>query len=63
MGFRFQRHGGSHSPTTALVWALGSRSEEKSATEFIDRRLYRKTPLFDRFVKFNVEVDGLGIRH
>ena len=24
----------------------------------VDRRLYRKAPLFDRFVKFDVEVEG-----
>jgi hypothetical protein len=26
-------------------------------------RLYRKTPLFDRFIKFNVAVEGPATRH
>jgi len=42
---------------------LESRSERRSATEFIERRLYQKAPLFDRFVKFNVQIDGPDIRH
>jgi hypothetical protein len=48
------------------LWWFGlleARSEEKSATELVERRLYRKAPLFDRFVKFNVRVEGPGIRH
>ena len=48
------------------LWWFGlleARSEEKSATEFLARRLYRKAPLFDRFVKFNVEVEGSDLRH
>ena len=48
-----------------LVWfgLLESRSEGKSPTEVVDRRLYRKAPLFDRFVKFNVQIEGSDIRH
>ena len=48
-----------------LLWfgLLESRSEPRSATEFIERRLYRKAPLFDRFVKFNVQIEGRDIRH
>ncbi len=46
-----------------LVWfgLLESRSEERSPTEVVDRRLYRKAPLFDRFVKFNVQVESPNI--
>ena len=35
------------------LWWFGlleARSEERSATDLVTRRLYRKTPLFDRFV-------------
>lgn len=48
-----------------LVWfgLLESRTEGRSATEVVDRRLYRKSPLFDRFVKFNVQVEGSDTRH
>jgi hypothetical protein len=48
-----------------LVWfgLLESRTEPRSATEVVERRLYRKTPLFDRFVKFDVQVEGSDIRH
>jgi hypothetical protein len=48
-----------------LVWfgLLESRTEPRSPTEVVDRRLYRKTPLFDRFVKFDVQVEGSEIRH
>ena len=48
-----------------LVWfgLLESRTEPRSPTEEVDRRLYRKTPLFDRFVQFNVQIEGSGIRH
>jgi hypothetical protein len=48
-----------------LVWfgLLESRTEPRSPTEVVDRRLYRKTPLFDRFVRFNVQIEGSGIRH
>ena len=48
-----------------LVWfgLLESRTEERSPTDLIERRLYRKTPLFDRFVNFNVQVEASNIRH
>jgi len=48
-----------------LVWLglLESRTEPRSATELVDRRLYRKTPLLDRFVKFDVQIEGSDIRH
>ena len=48
-----------------LVWfgVLESRTEGKSPTEVIDRRLYRKAPLFNRFMKFNVQVEGQNIHH
>src|SRR5712671_7351093 len=42
---------------------LESRSEGRSATELVDPRLYRKAPLFDRFVKFDVQIEGPDIRH
>ena len=46
-----------------LVWfgLLESRTEPRSPTEVVDRRLYRKAPLFDRFVKFDVEIEGLAV--
>ena len=48
-----------------LVWfgLLESRGEQRSATEFVERRLYRKAPLFDRFVKFNIRIEGPDTRH
>jgi len=48
-----------------LVWfgLLESRTEPRSATEVVDRRLYRKASLFDRLVKFDVQVEGPEIRH
>ena len=48
------------------LWWFGlleARSQEKSATELVARRLYRKAPLFDGFVKFNVQVEGSKTRH
>ena len=41
---------------------LEARTEEKSPTDVVDRRLYRKSPLFDCFVKFDVQVEGPDIR-
>ena len=29
----------------------------------VDRRLYRKAPLFDRFVQFDVQIEGSDIPH
>jgi len=48
-----------------LVWfgLLESRTEPRSPTEVVEPRLYRKGPLFDRFVKFEVQIEGSGIRH
>jgi hypothetical protein len=48
-----------------LVWfgLLEARSEGRSPTELVERRLYRKAALFDRFLKFNVQVEGQDIRH
>ena len=48
-----------------LVWfeLLESRTEPRSATELIDPRLYRTAPLFDHFMKFNVQIEGSDIRH
>jgi len=48
-----------------LVWfgLLESRTRARSATELVDPRLYRKAPLFDRFVKFNVQIEGPDIHH
>ncbi len=48
-----------------LVWfgLLESRTEPRSATDLVDRRLYRKTPPLDRFVKFDVQIEGSDIRH
>src|SRR5690349_19890125 len=50
MGLWFQRHGARI--LRPLLWfeLLESRSEGRSATELIDPYLYRKAPLFDRFV-------------
>jgi len=48
-----------------LLWfgLLESRREERLASELVERRLYRKAPLFDRFQKFDVRVEGQDIRH
>jgi hypothetical protein len=48
-----------------LVWfgLLESRTEPRSAIELVDPRLYRKAPLFDRFVKFDVQIEGRDTRH
>jgi len=49
----------------SLWWfgLLEAQSNEKSKTELVARRMYRKAPLFNRFVKFNVQVEGSDIRH
>ena len=46
-----------------LVWfgLLESQREGRSPTKVIDRHLYRKAPLFDRFLKFNVQVERQDI--
>ena len=48
-----------------LVWfgLLESRTRARSATELVDPRLYRKAPLFDRFVKFDVQVESPDIHY
>jgi hypothetical protein len=48
------------------LWWFGlleARGQEESATEFVGRRLYRKAPLFDRFLKFDVQIEGSDSRH
>jgi hypothetical protein len=49
-----------------LLWfgLLDHRAEKVPDTRFAERHLYRKTPLFDRFVTFNVRTDPLEtVRH
>ena len=48
-----------------LLWfgLLESRTEARSPTEMVYRRLYRKAPLFDRFVKFDVRIEKPEVRH
>jgi hypothetical protein len=48
-----------------FVWfgLLESRTQARSATEVVDPGLYRKAPLFDRFVQFDVQIEGSAIRH
>jgi hypothetical protein len=48
-----------------LVWfgLLESRTEPRAPTGVVEPRLYRKAPLFDRFVQFDVQIEGSGIRH
>jgi hypothetical protein len=48
------------------LWWFGlleARSQEKSATEFAGSRLYRKAPLFDRFLQFDVQIERSRVRH
>jgi hypothetical protein len=46
-----------------LTWfgLLECRAETGSAP--VEGHLYRKTPLFDRFLKFNVQIEGPTMRH
>ena len=48
-----------------LVWfgILEARTGGRSAKELVEPRLYRKAPLFDRFVKCDVQIEGPDIRH
>jgi hypothetical protein len=48
-----------------LLWfgLLEARTERSAESRVSDRRLYRKTPLFDRFLKFNVQVEQPATRH
>ena len=48
------------------LWWFGlleARTQESSATEFVGRRLYRKAPLFDRFLQFDVQIEESRVRH
>jgi hypothetical protein len=48
------------------LWWFGlleARTQEKTPTEFVGRRLYRKAPLFDRFLHFDVQIEGSDNRH
>jgi hypothetical protein len=46
-----------------LTWfgLLEQRGEGRAGP--VERRLYRKAPLFDRFVKFRVQIEGPATRH
>jgi hypothetical protein len=48
-----------------LTWfgLLEHRSEQSSASRVTAHHFYRKAPLFDQFVKFSVEIEGLMTRH
>src|ERR1700758_5144208 len=48
-----------------LVWfgLLESRTEPRSPTAVVERCLHRKASRFDRFVQFDVQIEGSGIRH
>ena len=48
-----------------LLWfgLLDRRSERSAASRLEDRRLYRKTPMFSRFLKFNVQIERPATRH
>jgi hypothetical protein len=48
------------------LWWFGlleARNQENSATELVGRRLYRKAPLYDRFLQFDVQVEESRVRH
>jgi hypothetical protein len=48
------------------LWWFGllePRTEPKSPTEVVARRVYRKAPLFDRFLKFDVQIEKSRVRH
>lgn len=45
-----------------LVW-FGLLEQSGRETGPDEARLYRKTPLFDQFVKFNVQIEGAATRH
>jgi hypothetical protein len=48
-----------------LMWfgVLEYRSEGISTSELVERHLYRNTPLFDRFLQFDVQIEGPDTRH
>jgi hypothetical protein len=48
------------------LWWFGlleARNQEKSPTEFVGSRLYRKAPLFDSFLQFDVQIEESRVRH
>ena len=46
-----------------LLWFGLLESEPKARTGFAVPHLYRKAPLFDHFVKFNVKIERPATRH
>jgi len=48
-----------------LMWfgLLEYRSEGISTSELVERHLYRKTPLFDRFLQFDVQIERPDTQH
>ena len=48
-----------------LTWfgLLEHRTDGSSASRVAVHHFYRKTPLFDQFVKFNVQIEGSTTRH
>jgi hypothetical protein len=45
------------------LWWFGLlEARIQETNELVARRLYRKAPLFDRFVKFNVQIGGSDTR-
>jgi hypothetical protein len=46
-----------------LLWFGLLENRRDGGTGPGERRLYRKLPLFDRFVKFNVQIEAVTTRH
>jgi hypothetical protein len=46
-----------------LTWFTLLEYESETGTGQVERHLYRKTPLFDRFVKFDVQIERPASRH
>jgi hypothetical protein len=46
-----------------LVWFGLLEQKSAGTVGAIDRRLYRKLPLFEQFVKFNVQIEEPTTRH
>jgi hypothetical protein len=48
-----------------LVWfgLLECQTEGSPISAVTEKRLYRKAPLFDRFLKFDVQIERPGTRH
>lgn len=46
-----------------LVWFGLLKHRLETGTEPVERHLYRKTPLFERFLKFDVQIEGPKTRH